>query len=60
MGVEETGRTNLFTKSSLKQKNTVFTIGNRGEVLTTLLEAPIIVPHSAQKSEKRVSYNQLS
>lgn len=59
MGVEETTRSGLFTKSSLKQKNTVFTIGNRGEVLTTLLEAPIIVPHSAQKSENRYPYEAL-
>lgn len=54
MGIEETGHKGLFHKSSLKQKNTVFTIGKRGEVLTSLLEADIIIPHSAQKSEVRV------
>ncbi|KAL1124178.1 hypothetical protein AAG570_001948 [Ranatra chinensis] len=60
MGIEESGpRGLLFHKSSLKQKNTVFTIGNRGEVLTTQLEAPIIIPHSAQKNETRLPYEAL-
>lgn len=57
MGVEETGSRGLFNKGSLKQKNTVFTIGNRADVLTTLFEAPIIIPHSAQKTENRVCIN---
>ena len=35
----------------------MFTLGNRGDVLGTELEAPIIVPHAAQKSDNRVSYN---
>lgn len=56
MGIEDTGHKGLFHKSSLKQKNTVFTIGNRGDVLTTHLEADIIIPHSAHKNETRVSY----
>ncbi|XP_054282632.1 vacuolar protein sorting-associated protein 52 homolog [Macrosteles quadrilineatus] len=59
MGIEETGHKGLFHKSSLKQKNTVFTIGSRGEVLTTQLEADIIIPHSAQKSEIRYPYEAL-
>ncbi|XP_046675531.1 vacuolar protein sorting-associated protein 52 homolog [Homalodisca vitripennis] len=59
MGIEDTGHKGLFHKSSLKQKNTVFTIGNRGEVLTSLLEADIIIPHSAQKGEKRHPYEAL-
>ena len=33
----------------------MFTLGNRGDVLGTELEAPIIVPHAAQKSDNRVS-----
>uniref|UniRef100_A0A1B6C1U5 Vacuolar protein sorting-associated protein 52 homolog n=1 Tax=Clastoptera arizonana TaxID=38151 RepID=A0A1B6C1U5_9HEMI len=59
MGIEETGSRGLFHKSSLKQKNTVFTIGNRGEVLTSQLEAPIIIPHSAQKIEPRYPFEAL-
>ncbi|CAH1388423.1 unnamed protein product [Nezara viridula] len=59
MGIEETGRGGLFSKASLRQKNTVFTIGNRGDVLTSLLEAPIIVPHAEQKTEKRYPYEAL-
>ena len=33
----------------------MFTLGNRGDVLGAELEAPIIVPHAAQKSDNRVS-----
>lgn len=55
MGIEDTAsRGSIFHKTSLKHKATVFTIGNRGEVLTTQLEAPIIVPHAAQKSAVKV------
>lgn len=56
MGIEESGSRGLFHKTSLKQKSTVFSIGNRGEVLTSHLEKDIIIPHSAQKSDQRVSY----
>jgi len=34
----------------LKNRSTVFTIGRRGDILTSDLEAPIVVPHAAQKS----------
>ncbi|CRL01398.1 CLUMA_CG014478, isoform A [Clunio marinus] len=50
MGIEDTASKGLFTKStSLKNKSTIFTIGNRGDILTSQLEAPIIVPHTQQK-----------
>ena len=56
MGVEDPGSNRgLFHKANLKHKATVFTIGNRGEVLTSQLESPILVPHSASKNEVRVS-----
>lgn len=52
MGIEDTAhRGGLFHKATLKNRATVFTIGNRGDVLTTHLEAPIIVPHTAQKTQ---------
>lgn len=54
LGAAETSNRGFFSKSSLKQKNTVFTIGNRGEILNSQLEAPIIIPHSAQQNEGRV------
>lgn len=38
----------------MKNRSTVFTLGNRGNVLTTELENQIIVPHSAQKNETKV------
>jgi len=58
MGIEDMGAsrgTGLFYKTPLKHKSTVFTIGNRGDVLSAQLEAPIIVPHAAHKTEHRVS-----
>lgn len=52
MGVEDTVSKSLFTKTtSLKNKSTVFTIGNRGDVLNQQLEAPILVPHAQQKNK---------
>ncbi|KAF6208659.1 hypothetical protein GE061_017117 [Apolygus lucorum] len=59
MGHDETSSRSMFHKSSLKQKNTLFTIGSRAEVLTSQLEAPIIVPHAAQKADQRFSYEAL-
>lgn len=52
MGIEETGSRGLFSKTtSLKNKSTIFTIGNRGDVLNQQLEAPIIVPHAQVKNK---------
>lgn len=50
MGVEDTAGRGIFHKTILKHKGTVFSIGNRGDVLTSQLEAPIIVPHTASKT----------
>jgi hypothetical protein len=57
MGIEDTATRGLFNKS-LKHKGTVFTIGNRGDVLAQQLEAPIIVPHAQLKN--RVSMDTLA
>ena len=43
------------SKTPLKNRSTIFSLGSRGQVLTDLLEEPIIVPHAAQKTDKRVS-----
>ncbi|XP_055382614.1 vacuolar protein sorting-associated protein 52 homolog [Condylostylus longicornis] len=51
MGIEGNPSKGLFVKTtSLKHKSTIFTIGNRGDVLNQQLEAPIIVPHAQQKN----------
>lgn len=51
MGNEDTtNKQSIFSKSSaLRNKGTIFTIGNRGEILNQQLEAPILVPHAQQK-----------
>ncbi|XP_029441038.1 vacuolar protein sorting-associated protein 52 homolog [Rhinatrema bivittatum] len=60
MGVEDTAKKGFFSKPSLKNRNTVFTVGNRGNIITSMeLEAPIIVPHTAQKSDVRYPFESL-
>eukprot|EP00058_Branchiostoma_floridae_P023157 XP_002608647.1 hypothetical protein BRAFLDRAFT_97676 [Branchiostoma floridae] len=59
MGVEDTAKKGFFSKPSLKNRSTIFTLGNRGNIITSELEAPIIVPHAAQKSETRYSFESL-
>ena len=57
MGSEDTGsktRSSIFSsKHLLKNRSAVFSIGDRENVLTTDLEAPLIVPHVAVKSETK-------
>uniref|UniRef100_A0A8D2IPY5 Vacuolar protein sorting-associated protein 52 homolog n=1 Tax=Varanus komodoensis TaxID=61221 RepID=A0A8D2IPY5_VARKO len=58
MGVEDTARKDILP--SLRNRNTVFTLGNRGSVIGGAeLEGPIIVPHSAQKSDVRYPFESL-
>ncbi|XP_030053082.1 vacuolar protein sorting-associated protein 52 homolog [Microcaecilia unicolor] len=60
MGVEDTAKKGFFSKPSLKNRNTVFTVGNRANIITSAeLEAPIIVPHTAQKSDVRYPFESL-
>uniref|UniRef100_A0A8C4R357 Vacuolar protein sorting-associated protein 52 homolog n=2 Tax=Eptatretus burgeri TaxID=7764 RepID=A0A8C4R357_EPTBU len=59
MGVEDTAKKGFFSMPSLKNRNTIFTLGNRGAVITADLEAPIIVPHAAQKSDTKHSFESL-
>ncbi|KAK6980126.1 vacuolar protein sorting-associated protein 52 isoform X5, partial [Biomphalaria glabrata] len=47
------------SKPTLKNRSTVFTLGNRGEILTAELEAPVIVPHAAAKNETRYSFESI-
>ncbi|XP_037055637.1 vacuolar protein sorting-associated protein 52 homolog isoform X2 [Peromyscus leucopus] len=54
MGVEDTAKKGFFSKPSLRSRNTIFTLGTRGAVISpTELEAPILVPHTAQRGEQR-------
>lgn len=55
MGIEDTANRGIFNKS-LRHKATVFTIGNRGDVLAQQLEAPIIVPH-AETRNRVIAFN---
>ncbi|NXW97656.1 VPS52 protein, partial [Larus smithsonianus] len=61
MGVEDTAKKDILELCpSLKNRNTVFTLGNRGSVIGAAeLEGPIIVPHAAQKSDVRYPFESL-
>ena len=51
MGIEDTAKQSIFTKTSaLRNKSTIFTIGNRGDILNQQLESPILIPHSQLKN----------
>ena len=56
MGAEDTPKRGFFsTRTTFKNRSTIFTLGSRDTVLTTELEDPIIIVPHAQKTEKRVS-----
>ncbi|KAK2547080.1 Vacuolar protein sorting-associated protein 52-like protein [Acropora cervicornis] len=68
MGVEDNAKRDILSRTgvlifsakvALKNRSTIFTLGNRGNVLTTELEEPVIVPHAALKSEKKYSFESL-
>ncbi|CAM4565131.1 unnamed protein product [Lepidochelys kempii] len=75
MGVEDTAKKDILAPCawttafpgtlqgkgpSLKNRNTIFTLGNRGSVIGGAeLEGPIIVPHAAQKSDVRYPFESL-
>ncbi|KAM9384766.1 vacuolar protein sorting-associated protein 52 homolog isoform 1-T2 [Pholidichthys leucotaenia] len=60
MGVEDTAKKGFFSKPSLKSRNTIFTLGQRGAILSpTELEGPILVPHTAQRGDSRYPYETL-
>ncbi|XP_062873600.1 vacuolar protein sorting-associated protein 52 homolog [Trichomycterus rosablanca] len=60
MGVEDTAKKGFFSKPSLKSRNTIFTLGQRGAVLSPAeLEGPILIPHAAQRGDVRYPYETL-
>ncbi|XP_042601871.1 vacuolar protein sorting-associated protein 52 homolog [Cyprinus carpio] len=60
MGVEDTAKKGFFSKPSLKSRNTIFTLGQRGAVLSPAeLEGPILIPHTAQRGDSRYPYETL-
>ncbi|XP_048849230.1 vacuolar protein sorting-associated protein 52 homolog [Brienomyrus brachyistius] len=60
MGVEDTAKKGFFSKPSLKSRNTIFTLGQRGAILSpTELEGPILIPHTAQRGDCRYPYETL-
>lgn len=60
MGAEDTPKRGFFsTRTTFKNRSTIFTLGSRDTVLTIELEDPIIVVPHAQKTEKRVRVEKL-
>ncbi|UYV71586.1 VPS52 [Cordylochernes scorpioides] len=60
MGHEDTAKRSIFSgKPSLRNRSTVFTLGDRAAVLTTDLEAPILVPHAAARTDVKYTFESL-
>uniref|UniRef100_A0A8C1CR96 Vacuolar protein sorting-associated protein 52 homolog n=1 Tax=Cyprinus carpio carpio TaxID=630221 RepID=A0A8C1CR96_CYPCA len=60
MGVEDTAKKDILQTPSLKSRNTIFTVGQRGAVLSPAeLEGPILIPHTAQRGDSRYPYETL-
>lgn len=61
MGLDDSQVSKSFfmSKPNLKTKASVFSIGQRGEVLASDLEAPILVPHALEKTSTRCPYEKL-
>uniref|UniRef100_A0A8C2XBV7 Vacuolar protein sorting-associated protein 52 homolog n=1 Tax=Cyclopterus lumpus TaxID=8103 RepID=A0A8C2XBV7_CYCLU len=56
MGVEDTAKKGFFSKPSLRSRNTIFTVGQRGAILSPAeLEGPILVPHYGSERRQQVS-----
>ena len=57
MGLDDStprGGVGFFSRSAMKSKASVFSMGERGKVLIDPLEAPLIVPHVQQKTDAKV------
>jgi len=63
MGVDDTQPKGFFSRSHSTShkspKASVFSMGSRGEVVTSELEAPILVPHALEKSGTKCPYEKL-
>uniref|UniRef100_A0A914WYF7 Vacuolar protein sorting-associated protein 52 homolog n=2 Tax=Plectus sambesii TaxID=2011161 RepID=A0A914WYF7_9BILA len=61
LGAEDTIRVSGFfsSKPQVRNRATVFSLGQRINVLTTDLEAPLIVPHVAQQNNERFQFEAL-
>ncbi len=59
LGVDDTQPRGFFSKPSMKSKASVFSMGQRHEVLTTDLEGPLLVPHAVEKNSTKCPYEKL-
>ncbi|XP_076824718.1 vacuolar protein sorting-associated protein 52 homolog isoform X1 [Clavelina lepadiformis] len=61
MAIEDSSKRGFFSSSkpAVRNRSSVFTIGKRDRILVEELEAPIIVPHAAQKNEEKFSFESL-
>lgn len=59
LGVDDSQPKGFFSKPSIKSKGSVFSMGQRGEVLSTDLEGPILVPHTLEKNSTKCPYEKL-
>ncbi|VDN06583.1 unnamed protein product [Thelazia callipaeda] len=61
LGAEDTMKSSGFfsSKPQMRNRATVFSLGNRDSLLCSDLMAPLIVPHSAQQANERFQFESL-
>ncbi len=55
LGAEDRAKTSLFSKPSLRNRSTVFTLSNRLMTIENEIESSIIIPHASKSSEQKYS-----
>uniref|UniRef100_H2Z2W6 Vacuolar protein sorting-associated protein 52 homolog n=1 Tax=Ciona savignyi TaxID=51511 RepID=H2Z2W6_CIOSA len=57
LATEDSSKRGFFSSSrpAMRNRSSVFTLGKRDVILGEQLEAPIVVPHAAQKNEEKVT-----
>lgn len=59
LGVDEHRSSGFFSSKPSKSKASVFSMGQRGQVLSLELEGPILVPHTLEKTSSKCPYEKL-
>uniref|UniRef100_H2Z2W5 Vacuolar protein sorting-associated protein 52 homolog n=1 Tax=Ciona savignyi TaxID=51511 RepID=H2Z2W5_CIOSA len=61
LATEDSSKRGFFSSSrpAMRNRSSVFTLGKRDVILGEQLEAPIVVPHAAQKNEEKQSFESL-
>ena len=59
LGIDDSQPRGFFSKPTMKSKASVFSMGQRGQVLTVEIEGPILVPHTLEKNSSKCPFEKL-